>query len=58
MVADAAPDHGLQIFDLKRLLTIDPKKDGVQELAPDRTYFGTDKYPVGMTHNLAVGRRQ
>jgi len=50
MVADASPDHGMQIFDLKRLLSIDE----YQVLTPDKTYFGTDKYPVGMTHNLAV----
>merc|ERR1712176_1730253 len=50
MVADASPDHGMQIFDLRRLLTIEE----YQLLKPDATYFGTDDYPVGMTHNLAV----
>lgn len=49
-------NHGLQIFDMKRLL--DPPNcvndKYCVELTPDVLYTGTDTYPVGNTHNIVA----
>lgn len=54
-----AMGHGVQIFDLKRLLTIDPQKDCVsdkycQELTPNKLYEGNSNLEVGQSHNIVV----
>jgi len=54
-----AGDHGVQIFDLKRLLTIDPQNDCVsdkycQQLTADQLYNGNSNFYVGRSHNIVV----
>jgi len=54
-----AGDHGVQIFDLKRLLTIDPQNDCVsdkycQQLDVDAYYNGNSTLYVGYNHNIVV----
>jgi choice-of-anchor B domain-containing protein len=56
-------DHGMQIFDMRRLLTVDPKNDCVsqkycQKLDWDRLYTGTTKYRVGNSHNIVVNEER
>ena len=51
--------HGIQIFDLTRLLDIDPGRDCrsdlyCQELQPDRMYHGTPEFPIENSHNVVV----
>mmetsp|Transcript_6753 Transcript_6753/g.16584 ORF Transcript_6753/g.16584 Transcript_6753/m.16584 type:complete len:696 (+) Transcript_6753:61-2148(+) len=54
-------NHGIQIFDLTRLLAIDPGTDCVsdlycQELHPDRMYHGSKEFPIEYSHNVVVNK--
>ena len=52
-------DHGMQIFDLKQLLTINPETDCVSDkyctqLSPGKLYTGDRNHPVGNSHNIVA----
>jgi choice-of-anchor B domain-containing protein len=54
-----ADAQGVQIFDLKRLLTIDPQNDCVndkycQQLKADQLYNGNSNLYIGRSHNIVV----
>eukprot|EP00535_Pseudo-nitzschia_heimii_P009372 CAMPEP_0197179728 /NCGR_PEP_ID=MMETSP1423-20130617/4576_1 /TAXON_ID=476441 /ORGANISM="Pseudo-nitzschia heimii, Strain UNC1101" /LENGTH=837 /DNA_ID=CAMNT_0042629673 /DNA_START=74 /DNA_END=2587 /DNA_ORIENTATION=+ len=54
-----AERHGMQIFDMRRLLSIDPSRDCVDPgycrvLEADGWYGGTADNPVGNTHNIVA----
>lgn len=54
-----ASNHGLQIFDMRRLLTINPETDCVndlycQELSPDELYTGNSEFPARNSHNIVA----
>jgi len=48
--------HGIQIFNMRRLLTVDPKSVTVrnQELTWDKLYTGTTDFPVANSHNVVI----
>uniref|UniRef100_A0A7S0TD29 Uncharacterized protein n=1 Tax=Pseudo-nitzschia delicatissima TaxID=44447 RepID=A0A7S0TD29_9STRA len=52
--------HGMQIFDMRRLLNVNPNSDCVssmycQKLSPDRVYRGSSIYePIGNSHNIVA----
>lgn len=52
-------NHGIQIFDMRRLLRVDPKRDCAnnlycQVLSADRVYTGNSNFRVGNTHNIVA----
>ena len=54
--------HGMQIFDMRRLLTIQPDRDCVndkfcQNLTPNRVYRGNANGRVGNSHNMVVNEK-
>ena len=54
-----AEDHGLQVFDMRRLLTIDQDTDCdndqyCQELSPDRLFTGNTQFPATNSHNIVA----
>jgi len=59
MVADFAGNHGMQVFDLKKLLDVDPDTDCdnsmyCQTFDEDAWYRGTTSHPVGRSHNVVA----
>jgi choice-of-anchor B domain-containing protein len=52
VVADNALEHGMQVFDLRRLRGRGASSSGVVSLAPDAVYHG-----FGSAHNLAIDER-
>jgi len=54
-----AKNHGMQIFDMRKLLTIHPDTDCVDDkyctvLSWDRLYLGNKDYKVGASHNIVA----
>ncbi len=54
-----AANHGMQIFDMKKLLDIDVEKDCVDDkycklLTWDHLYKGNEAYPVDASHNIVA----
>jgi len=50
--------HGMQVFDLRQLVTFDPGncQDSryCRELSPETTYYGPRNHRVGQSHNIVV----
>lgn len=53
IIGSEAQGHGIQIFDWKKLLTIDPKKPVTFDKIKDCVGY-YDKLPVGRTHNVVT----
>lgn len=58
-VADYAGRHGMQVFDLTKLLDVDPDTDCgdpgyCQTFDEDAWYTGTERYPVRRSHNVVA----
>ncbi|KAK3314090.1 hypothetical protein B0H66DRAFT_643531 [Apodospora peruviana] len=55
VIGSEAVDHGVQIFDLKKLEEIDPKSPKVfKNEKPDLDGYWTEGLPVGRSHNVAT----
>ncbi|KAF2105453.1 hypothetical protein BDV96DRAFT_509329 [Lophiotrema nucula] len=53
IVGSEAVDHGVQIFDMKKLLKVDPKKPKVFSTTTDLTDL-----PIGRSHNVVVNEEK
>ncbi|KAF2225344.1 hypothetical protein BDZ85DRAFT_215457 [Elsinoe ampelina] len=53
VIGSEAVDHGIQIFDLRKLLTIDPKSPVTFTMA-DMTAWTRAQLPRGSAHNVAI----
>ncbi|KAJ4004020.1 hypothetical protein NW752_010898 [Fusarium irregulare] len=54
IIGSEAVGHGIQIFDFKKLLKIDPKKPVVFDAKKDLTSHFNTLLPVGRAHNVVV----
>ena len=52
IVADGAPGHGMQVFDLTTLRGL--SADAARVFEPEVTYTGTSEHPLGNAHNIFV----
>ncbi|KAF2874935.1 hypothetical protein BDV95DRAFT_486425 [Massariosphaeria phaeospora] len=59
IVGSEGVGHGVQIFDLRKLLTIDPKRPKTFSTATDLTGLFNSRYlPVGRSHNVVVNEEK
>ncbi|KAF2279717.1 uncharacterized protein EI97DRAFT_430745 [Westerdykella ornata] len=57
IIGSEAKYHGVQIFDLRKLLTVDPKKPKVFSTQTDLTALFND-LPMGRVHNVVVNEEK
>ncbi|TPX15793.1 uncharacterized protein E0L32_000127 [Thyridium curvatum] len=58
VIGSEAVDHGIQIFDLRKLLTVDPAKPVKFTNEKDLDGFWTEKLPLGRSHNVVVNEER
>ncbi|KAK4225365.1 hypothetical protein QBC38DRAFT_483093 [Podospora fimiseda] len=58
VIGSEAEQHGVQIFDLKKLLTVDPASPVVFTNEKDLTGWWGDALPIGRTHNVAANEER
>lgn len=58
IVGSEGVNHGVQIFDLKKLLNVDPKKPKVFNTSTDLTGLFTDYLELGRSHNVVVNEEK
>ncbi|KAF2260017.1 hypothetical protein CC78DRAFT_502275 [Lojkania enalia] len=56
IVGSEAVNHGVQIFDMKKLLTVNPKRPVVFSTTSDITLW--NELPVGRSHNVVVNEEK
>ncbi|KZM18566.1 uncharacterized protein EKO05_0002333 [Ascochyta rabiei] len=54
VIGSEAVNHNVQIFDLNKLLTLDPKNPKVFDTQKDLTGLFSDTLPIGRTHNIVI----
>ncbi|KAK0711749.1 hypothetical protein B0H67DRAFT_685317 [Lasiosphaeris hirsuta] len=54
IIGSEAKDHGVQIFDLSKLLTVDPAKPVLFSSEHDLTAHWTEGLPAGRSHNVVT----
>jgi choice-of-anchor B domain-containing protein len=54
VIGSEAEQHGIQIFDLKKLVTVDPTKPVLFSNEKDLDGFWTEGLPLGRSHNVVV----
>jgi choice-of-anchor B domain-containing protein len=54
IIGSEAIDHNVQIFDLNKLLKVDPKKPVVFDTKKDLVGLFSDGLPIGRTHNIVI----
>ncbi|KAF2009259.1 hypothetical protein BU24DRAFT_445137 [Aaosphaeria arxii CBS 175.79] len=57
IVGSEAVDHGVQIFDLRKLLKVNPKRPQVFSTTRDLTGFWNE-LPIGRSHNVVVNEEK
>jgi choice-of-anchor B domain-containing protein len=58
VVGSEAVDHGVQIFDLRKLLSVDPSSPVVFNNENDLTSNWSEGLPVGRSHNVVVNEEK
>ncbi|KXH31313.1 hypothetical protein CSAL01_03824 [Colletotrichum salicis] len=58
VVGSEAPGHGIQFFDMRKLLDIDPKNPVVFSNEKDLTAHWIEALPLGRSHNVVVNEEK
>ncbi|KAK0614712.1 hypothetical protein B0T14DRAFT_593307 [Immersiella caudata] len=58
VIGSEAVDHGVQIFDLRKVLDVDPSKPVVFSNEKDLTSNWSEGLPVGRSHNVVVNEEK
>ncbi|CAH0047663.1 unnamed protein product [Clonostachys solani] len=58
VIGSEAVDHGVQIFDLRKLLDVDPKSPKVFSNADDLDGWWNEELPLGRSHNVITNEER
>ncbi|ETN37677.1 uncharacterized protein HMPREF1541_07300 [Cyphellophora europaea CBS 101466] len=56
IIGSEAVDHNVQIFDMKKLLTLDPEEPTIFSTTDDLTGLFSENIPIGRTHNVVINK--